>query len=166
MYPYGDPEDDWLSIDTTRGVGRAGHFFSNDQIVGWIDITHRNNPDLRDKTNREGLIETGGAARDLIFLVQTFLSYVKQHPYEQYQQKQRRRNNPRLTKANEIAQRFAELRKDLQSSGSESSAAEVARLEAIVSRETEYLSQRAETTEGPRGRRPFSGKWLPTTSCC
>ena len=151
VYPYGDPEDDWLSIDTTRGVGRAGHFFSNDQIVGWIDITHRNNPDLRDKTNREGLIETGGAARDLIFLVQTFLSYVKQHPYEQYQQKQRRRNNPRLTKANEIAQRFAELRKDLQSSGSESSAAEVARLEAIVSRETEYLSQRAETTEDLAG---------------
>ena len=151
VYPYGDPEDDWLSIDTTRGVGRAGHFFSNDQIVGWIDITHRDNPDLRDKTNREGLIETGGAARDLIFLVQTFLSYVKQHPYEQYQQKRRRRKNPRLTKANEIARRFTELRKDLQSSGSESSAAEVARLEAIVNRETEYLSQRAETTEDLAG---------------
>ena len=151
VYPYGDPEDDWLSIDTARGVGRAGHFFSNDQTVGWIDITHRDNPDLRDKTNREGLIETGGAARDLIFLVQTFLSYVKQHPYEQYQQKQRRRKNPRLTKATEIARRFAELRKDLQSSENESSAAEVARLEAIVNRETEYLSQRAETTEDLAG---------------
>ena len=151
VYPYGDPEDDWLNIDTTRGVGRAGHFFSNDQIVGWIDITHRDNPDLRDKTNREGLIETGGAARDLIFLVQMFLSYVKQHPYAQYQQKRRRRKNPRLTKANEIARRFAELRKDLQSSGSKSSAAEVARIEAIVNRETEYLSQRAETTEDLAG---------------
>ena len=151
VYPYGDPEDDWLSIDTTRGVGRAGHFFSNDQIVGWIDITHRENPDLRDKTNREGLIETGGAARDLIFLVQTFLSYIKQHPYEQYQQKQRRRKNPRLTKASEIARRFAELKNDLQNSGNESSAAEVARLEAVVGRETEYLSQRAETTEDLAG---------------
>ena len=87
MYPYGDPDDDWLNIDVTRGTGRAGDFFSNDQLVGWIDITQEHNPRLRDKTNREGLIETGGAARDLIFLVQTFLSYVKQYPYARHQQK-------------------------------------------------------------------------------
>ena len=57
VYPYGDPDDDWLNIDVTRGTGRAGDFFSNDQIIGWIDITQQGNPDLRDKTNREGLIE-------------------------------------------------------------------------------------------------------------
>ena len=30
VYPYGDPDDDWLNIDTSRGIGRAGDFFSND----------------------------------------------------------------------------------------------------------------------------------------
>ena len=68
MYPYGDPDDDWLNIDVTRGTGRVGDFFSNDQIVGWIDITLKSNPELRDKTNREGLIETGGAAERYYFL--------------------------------------------------------------------------------------------------
>ena len=35
VYPYGDPDDDWLNIDVTRGTGRAGNFFSNDQVIGW-----------------------------------------------------------------------------------------------------------------------------------
>ena len=68
VYPYGDPDDDWLNIDISRGIGRAGDFFSNDQIIGWVDITQEGNQKLRDKTNREGLIETGGAAEDFVFL--------------------------------------------------------------------------------------------------
>ena len=43
VYPYGDPDDDWLKIDVTRGTGRAGDFFSNDQLIGWIDITQKGN---------------------------------------------------------------------------------------------------------------------------
>ena len=87
VYPYGDPDDDWLNIDVTRGTGRAGDFFSNDQIIGWTEITQKGNPDLRDKTNREGLIETGGAAADLIFVVKCFLSYLKQYSFARHQQK-------------------------------------------------------------------------------
>ena len=64
VYPYGDPDDDWLQMDVFRGTGRVGHFFSNDQVVGWIDISQNYNPDLRDKTNREGLIEKGNAVYD------------------------------------------------------------------------------------------------------
>ena len=96
VYPYGDPDDDWLNIDVTRGTGRAGDFFSNDQIIGWVDITQEGNPELRDKTSREGLIEIGGAAGDFIFLVQAFLSYIKQHPFARYQQKQIQRNTARF----------------------------------------------------------------------
>ena len=44
VYPYGDSDDDWLNIDVTRGTGRAGNFFSNDQIIGWVDITQADNP--------------------------------------------------------------------------------------------------------------------------
>lgn len=151
VYPYGDPDDDWLSIDVTRGTGRAGNFFSNDQVIGWIDITQEANPNLRDKTNREGLIETGGAARDLIFLVQTFLSYIKEHPYARYQQKQRERSAPRFVRDGVVAQGLAELKSGLEKSGQKPRAREVSRIEANYGREKAYLSQRAEMTEDLAG---------------
>ncbi|GAI92762.1 unnamed protein product, partial [marine sediment metagenome] len=37
------PEDDWLKIDTYRGTISAGQFFSNDQVVGWIEISKAGN---------------------------------------------------------------------------------------------------------------------------
>ncbi len=151
VYPYGDPDDDWLSIDVTRGTGRAGDFFSNDQIIGWIDITQKGNPELRDKTNREGLIETGGAADDLIFLVQTFLSYIKQYPFARYREMQMQRNSARSMRDDLVTQHLAELRENLKQSGDESRASEVAKIEIDYKREKEYLSQRAENTEDLAG---------------
>lgn len=151
VYPYGDPDDDWLSIDVTRGTGRAGDFFSNDQIIGWIDITQKGNPELRDKTNREGLIETGGAASDLIFLVQTFLSYVKQYPYARYQQKQRLRNTARFTRDGVVAQGLKTLKDVLKKSGQKAQVRAVAKIESEYAREKGYLTQRAEITEDLAG---------------
>ena len=151
VYPYGDPDDDWLNIDVTRGTGRAGDFFSNNQIIGWIDITQKDNPNLRDKTNREGLIDTRGAARDLVFLVQTFLSYVKQHPYARYQEKQRQRNTARFVSDEVVTRSLADLWDGLEKSGHESQARKVAKVAAEYEREKAYLSQRAETTEDLAG---------------
>ena len=151
VYPYGDPDDDWLNIDVTRGTGRAGDFFSNDQIIGWIDITQKNNPNLRDKTNREGLIETGNAARDLIFLVQTFLSYVKQYPFARYQQQQYQRSTARFLRDEVVARSLADLKEGLEKSGHESQARKVAKVAADYQREKDYLSQRAEMTEDLAG---------------
>ena len=147
VYPYGDPDDDWLNIDVTRGTGRAGDFFSNDQIIGWIDITQKGNPKLRDKTNREGLIETGGASNDLIFLIQTFLSFTKQYPFARYQEKQRQRNTARFVRDELVTQHLTALKQALMESGDESRASEVARIETDYKREKAYLAQRADITE-------------------
>ena len=151
VYPYGDPDDDWLNIDVTRGTGRAGDFFSNDQIIGWINITQKDNPKLRDKTSREGLIGTGGAADDLIFLVQIFLSYIKQYPYARYQQKQRQRNTAQFVREGVVAQHLADLKAGLEESGHVPQAHEVAKIEVEYEREKGYLSQRAEMTEDLAG---------------
>jgi signal transduction histidine kinase len=64
--PYGDPrsDKDWLGLNARRvqhpgGVGaRIGEWrLAENQVVGSIFITRRDNPDLRDQTNREGLVE-------------------------------------------------------------------------------------------------------------
>ena len=151
VYPYGDPDDDWLNIDISRGIGRAGDFFSNDQIIGWVDITQERNPDLRDKTSREGLIETGGAVEDFVFLIGTFLSYIKQHPFLRYQMKQRQKNVAKLVREGVVAEHLAKLKTSLKTAGQVAQAKEVSRIESTYEQERNFLTRRAEMTEDLAG---------------
>ena len=151
VYPYGDPDDDWLNIDVTRGTARAGDFFSNDQIVGWIDISQKDNPDLRDKTNREGLIEKGDAVSDFKFLIPTFLSYIKQYHYSRYQQKGIDRNVVDLARSEIVSKRLSELKSDFKEKGDNPSVLKVREIEKDYKKEKSYLLQRAEITEDLAG---------------
>jgi len=55
--PYGRESDDWLSVRSWK-ASRHGHApISPPRLFGFIDISRNNNPDLRDLTNREGLID-------------------------------------------------------------------------------------------------------------
>lgn len=84
VMPYGDPDDDWLRIDMARGTISAAEFLSNDQVVGCVYITQEGNPKLKDKTNREGLIEEGKALEDFINVLQLILKYLRKKVYAQY----------------------------------------------------------------------------------
>ncbi|WP_081844741.1 ATP-binding protein [Cellulomonas sp. URHE0023] len=84
VMPYGDPEDDWLRLDIIRGTKAARHIFSNDQTVGFVWITQRSNPDLRDKTNREGLVDAGNASRDFVALLTVLVSYLRTAYFQSY----------------------------------------------------------------------------------
>ena len=151
VYPYGDPDDDWLNIDTSRGIGRAGDFFSNDQVIGWVDITQEGNPALRDKTNREGLIETGGAAEDFVFLIGTFLSYIKQVPFQRYQMNQRQKGLADAVRDGVVSGSLAKLRGSLERAGDVMHAREVSKIESDYKKEHTFLSRRAEMTEDLAG---------------
>jgi signal transduction histidine kinase len=77
VYPYGDTDNDWIKIDVYRGTQKAGYYLSNDQVMGYIDISAEGNPNLRDKTNREGLLENTSAYEDLRVIVISALSFLK-----------------------------------------------------------------------------------------
>lgn len=151
VYPYGDRDDDWLEIDVARGTGRAGHFFSNDQIIGWVDISQENNPSLRDKTNREGLIEKGNAVKDFMALIPVFLSYVKQYPYARYQRKKEDRNLAEVLRNKVVPNHLADLKARLTKKGYKPEAREVGKIEKKYKQEKNYLVQRAEITEDLAG---------------
>lgn len=72
VYPYGEAKNDWLEIDALRGLIRANEFLTNGQTVGFVSISHSENPLLRDKTNREGLIEDGEVTFEFVALLQSF----------------------------------------------------------------------------------------------
>lgn len=112
--PYGDPDNDWLEIDKKRGVGRAGDYLSNDQVVGFVDISKQGNPRLKDKTNREGLIEEGNATRDFIVLLHSFLLFIRQHPYRQYQERVKQQNEQQISKLKVVDNQFAQLKESIK----------------------------------------------------
>ncbi len=56
VLPYGEPRNDWLRLDLRR-VQKPTVRLSNNQIVGYINISADENPDLKDQSNRQGLQE-------------------------------------------------------------------------------------------------------------
>jgi signal transduction histidine kinase len=114
VVPYGDADDDWLKIDTLRGTKRAGEFLSNDQTVGFVEISKKENPRLKDKTNREGLIEEGNTTEDFIVLIQSFLKYIRKSPYDRYlidiEKVENEKNNPQIAE-NKIVELKEEIKK-------------------------------------------------------
>ncbi|TET36954.1 MAG: ATP-binding protein [Planctomycetota bacterium] len=145
VYPYGEPEDDWLRIDVLRGIVAAGHFLSNDQVVGYINISQANNPKLMDKTNREGLLEQGNATDDFIILIQTFLAYLRRGPYAQYLEGYKSKKAQDVFRTEQISLRFEELKTEFK--GKNKALKIISKVEKEYKTEREYLVQRAETTE-------------------
>ena len=75
VMPYGDPEDDWLGIDMARGTVRADEYLSNDQVVGCVYISQKENANL---------IEEGRALEDFIGVLRLILRYLRKKPFAQY----------------------------------------------------------------------------------
>lgn len=55
VYDYGEPENDWLSLDYRR-FQQPTKAISNNLIVGAIDLKREESSDLEEKTNREGFV--------------------------------------------------------------------------------------------------------------
>lgn len=149
VYPYGDPDDDWLQIDQYRGTIAAGWFLSNDQVVGFVNITQNGNPKLKDKTNREGLIEIGDATSDFRHLLQIFLAWVRKKPYAQYRAKLKGNKDVEIVKQEQVKAGLEALEEKLGNN----KPAQVAlrEISKLYLTERSYLIQRAETTENLAG---------------
>ena len=73
MLPYGEPDNDWLRLDRRR-VNNPTLRLSNNQILGWVQISADGNPNLQDQTNREGLV-SNDAYTHLQHVLLELLSY-------------------------------------------------------------------------------------------
>lgn len=79
VLPYGEPGNDWLLLDQERIQDPSGRI-GNNQVIGLIEVLQDKNLQLRDTTNREGLIENS-AFKDLKALsraaIRLFTTYWK-----------------------------------------------------------------------------------------
>jgi hypothetical protein len=80
VLPYGEPKNDWLRLDMRR-VQNPTTRLSNNQIYGYVAITADENPQLKDQSNREGLVD-GPALQDLQDVVIEILSVLESQRYE------------------------------------------------------------------------------------
>ena len=145
VYPYGEPDDDWLRIDVYRGTISAGHFLSNDQVVGFVNISQKNNPKLKDKTNREGLIDEENATEDFITLLQSFLAYIRQKPYARYRNDIENKKDQDTFISDQVQKKFNKLKSAV---GDNKAALNILSMaENEYKAERRYLTRRAETTE-------------------
>jgi signal transduction histidine kinase len=148
VYPYGDPDDDWLLIDVRRGTVKASEFVSNDQVVGQVRITQAGNPQLRDKTSREGLVETGNPTSDFRALLQIFLAWVRKRPYAQYKIKAERSDDVSVFKEQAVQTALESAAHAAQAAGTPPQVRErLGEATRQYKQERRYLVQRAETTE-------------------
>ncbi|WP_080422523.1 sensor histidine kinase [Burkholderia ubonensis] len=146
VYPYGDPDDDWLGIDVYRGTVRASEFVSNDQVVGFVSISQDGNPELRDKTNREGLIDTGHATEDFRALLQLILAWIRKKPYEQYRRALKTKHEVEIFKKEQVQRAFDGVTEAAADSPPKLKE-KIAEANKLYNAERKYLIQRAETTE-------------------
>ncbi len=79
VLPYGERRNDWLRLNMRR-VQNPTLRLSNNQILGYIRISADTNPELKDQSNREGLIASQ-AFNDLGYLTESILNEVEQRRY-------------------------------------------------------------------------------------
>jgi signal transduction histidine kinase len=87
VLPYGEPGNDWLNLDSRR-VQNPTTRISNNQVFGFVRISKDTNPDLRDQTNREGLI-SNRPYEDLRISLRQIIARLEEGRYAQ-----RRENQP------------------------------------------------------------------------
>ena len=103
--PYGLKNNDWLGLNPRKirnneGVVQADlgdYKISNHQIIGSVSISRNSNPNLEDKTNREGLIDNG-AFKDLKKFILTSITALEiQRQILEKEQPSRRKQQKNLT---------------------------------------------------------------------
>lgn len=88
VLPYGEAGNDWLDLDKER-INDPSRRIGNQQIIGFVEVQQEETPGLRDKTNREGLIDNV-AFRDLRALVRAAVNvFTSQWVQDRPRQEQR-----------------------------------------------------------------------------
>lgn len=72
VMPYGREDADFLGIEARRGRHAGRYFWAHRRSFGRIAFTRENNPNLRDKAGREGLVDNR-ARRELRQIVEQLL---------------------------------------------------------------------------------------------
>ena len=75
VLPYGTAENDFIGIELRRTLAAKDWYFSYRRMIGFVAVTHKDNPNLSEKAGREGFRENY-AYRDLKSVLEEFVKAV------------------------------------------------------------------------------------------
>ena len=112
VYDFGEPGNDWLNLDLRR-VNTPSARTSNNQILGILRLDATTSSDLREKTNREGFIESAAFAdfRDAV------ISVLTQVEAEKGKDQKKLREAIGKGTGKKVFEKFAEIREVLERKG-------------------------------------------------
>ena len=79
VLPYGRTETDFLEFEKRRSLGAGYYFFSHRRFIGYIDLSRKRNPKLRDKAGREGFIQNRAYREFRSDLIDFFVDIAKKY---------------------------------------------------------------------------------------
>ena len=93
VLPYGRLDSDFLEFEERRSISAGAYFFSKRRMFGYIEITRKDNNNLKDKSSREGFINNA-AFRDfrtdlIAFFKDLAKKYFATHAEYEYKREQR-----------------------------------------------------------------------------
>lgn len=113
IMPYGREDNDYFEIEKRRLKNAGDYFWSARRTFGGVKITRENNPNLRDKAGREGIIENK-AAKQFKLLVTNILEDIGRNHFGRNSEN-RKEMLPKV-QADRARQRAEADRKKLQNS--------------------------------------------------
>ncbi|MFL9669998.1 ATP-binding protein [Variovorax sp. AB1(2024)] len=114
IYNYGEPGDDWLSLDLRR-VNSPSRNLSRNIVIGLVELDLEKSSGLREKTSREGFVESAAYRR----LRQVVLGAISVFETERRQDKEKIRlvTGKAPSADREVAGPIADVRKIARSKG-------------------------------------------------
>lgn len=79
VLPYGGPDVDFFGVEKRRTFRAADSYFSNRNMICYIELTRENNSTLQEKAGREGFIENKAYKQFRSIIENFFISIAKQY---------------------------------------------------------------------------------------
>ncbi len=109
VFPYGNEDNDWLGMDQKR-ISQFHFNVSRNQIMGFVEISSTDNPELVDKSDREGLIDNTAFSDFKFLILSVLVTFQAERNVDREKTKQNKRLDPRL---NRIANQLKRINKTL-----------------------------------------------------
>ncbi|MGM9475227.1 ATP-binding protein [Pedobacter sp. GSP4] len=116
VLPYGRENADFLNFESRRSKRAGSYYFSYRRMYGYLDLTRERNPNLKDKSSREGLINnaqyrafTNDAINFFVTLAQDYFTTTPKYSIFRDKQKEVNDQNSAVAadKAREKAEKIA-----------------------------------------------------------
>ena len=124
ILPYGDSDYDFLNIERRRTLGAGYYFFSYRRMFGTVEISSEKNPNLMEKSGREGFRENK-AYREFKDILENFLQKIAGdffreegkygHIYEKLKTDIEKREKIRQERAAQVKRAHNKLANELES---------------------------------------------------